>query len=32
MAEDKLFGEMAIALGMEKSQMKTKIKDKMLEI
>ena len=32
MAEDKLFGELAIALGMEKSQMKTKIKDTMLEM
>ena len=32
MAEDKLFGEMAIALGLEKSQMKTKIKDNMLEV
>ena len=32
MAEDKLFGELAIALGLEKSQMKTKIKDTMLEM
>ena len=32
MAEDKLFGELAIALGLEKSQMKTKIRDNMLEV